>query len=381
MSTAPRRSRGRTLLAWYAGGLAGTLLFGGTASAVIFAGGKPPELLAHEDKKAADHPAGDQQVAPGDKPAEPGDKPAEAAAATKQTEHPAGDKPTDTKPASELAVDADQAQPAVPALDPAVVKRVADADKPPTDEPITDAKNDAGAKAETGAKAEPAVAAAAEPAHEEERPRRRVRRDDTAAEPAAAAAADAGEGAAKMFAAAVEGGKSETLKTRGGKVKTVGAADGDAVERGQVLVTFDAGGNEDEIATLRERIASLEGIDDEDARRQLKEARQRYDALQAASKSVPVVAGTGGKLSGFAVAVGDVLKSNQVIGRIAETGATARKVRVTVDRGTKVKRGAKATLGLRSGGEGEGTVSSVSGRTVIIDTGDHGAEDVENVHF
>ncbi len=35
---APRRSRGRTLLAWYASGLAGSLLFGGTASAVIFSG-------------------------------------------------------------------------------------------------------------------------------------------------------------------------------------------------------------------------------------------------------------------------------------------------------------------------------------------------------
>ena len=163
-------------------------------------------------------------------------------------------------------------------------------------------------------------------------------------------------------------------------MKTVGAADGDTVERGQVLVTFDAGGNEDELATLKERIASLEGIDDDDARRQLKEARQRLDALQAASKSVPVVATTSGKLSGFSVTVGDLLKSNQVVGRIAEGGVT-HKVRITVDRATKVRRGAKAILGLRSGGEGEGTVTSASGRTVVIDTGDHAADDVENVHF
>ncbi|MBI1945903.1 MAG: FHA domain-containing protein [Deltaproteobacteria bacterium] len=356
--TAPRRSRGRTLLAWYASGLAGSLLFGGTASAVIFVGGTPPEQVAALEDKPADHPAADK---PADQPAAKVDEPAGAAPAA------------DTKPP-----DADAHQPEVPALDPAAVKSVAEADKPPADKP---AEEPAAAKPEE-AKApveEPKAAPAAEPAppRDEERARRRVRREETAAEPAAEPAA---EGGTKVFAAAVEGGKSETLKTRGGKVKSVEAADGDTVERGKVLVTFDAGGNEDELNTLKERIASLEGIDDDDARRELKDARQRYEALQAASKSVPVVAGSSGKLTGFAVAVGDVLKNNQVVGRIAESGA-AKKVRVTVDRATKVKRGARAVLGLRGGGEGEGTVASTSGRTVIVDTGDHAAEDVETVHF
>ncbi|OGQ11241.1 MAG: hypothetical protein A2138_22625 [Deltaproteobacteria bacterium RBG_16_71_12] len=364
----PRRSRGRTLLTWYAGGLAGSLLFGGTASAVIFAGGEPPEQVAALEGKAGEQPAGDQPAGgptadkpAGDAAAKPGEQPAPAA----------GGKPADdAKPPP-----GDTPQPEVPALDPAVVKSVADADKPPADVPATD--KPAEAKAPTdAAKAAAAPTAEPAPARDEERPRRRPRREEPAAEPAAESAG----GATKVFAAAVDGGKSETLKTRGGKVKSVEAADGDAVERGRVLVTFDAGGNEDELTTLKERIASLEGIDDDDARRQLKEARQRYEALQAASKSVPVIAGMSGKLTGFSVSVGDVLRANQIVGRIAESGA-AKRVRVTVDRATKVKRGAKAVLGLRGGGEGEGTVASTSGRTVIVDTGEHPAEDVETVRF
>ena len=355
---APRRSRGKTLLAWYASGLAGSLLFGGTASAVIFTGGTPPEAVALAEEKAdGDKSNGPEAAAKGktddaekaDDKAAPGevDKPAEGA---KPAE---GDKPA-------------EADAPVPALDPAAVKSVAEADQPPPETPKAEE-----AKAEEPKAAEPKAAA------EEERARKRARREEAAVESASEAPA---EPSVRLFAATPEGGKSEALKTRGGKVKSVGAADGDTVERGQVLISFDAGGNEDEINTLKERIASLEGIDDDDARRQLKEARQRLDALLASSKSVPVVAGMSGKLSGFTVTAGDVLKNNQSVGRISEAGAP-RKVRVTVDKGTRVKRGASATLILKKGGEATGTVSSTSGRTVVIDTGDTSGDDVDSVRF
>jgi len=75
-----------------------------------------------------------------------------------------------------------------------------------------------------------------------------------------------------------------------------------------------------------------------------------------------------------------VLKNNQSVGRISEAGAP-RKVRVTVDKGTRVKRGASATLILKKGGEATGTVSSTSGRTVVIDTGDTSGDDVDSVRF
>ncbi|MCC7071840.1 MAG: FHA domain-containing protein [Deltaproteobacteria bacterium] len=363
---APRRSRGRTLVAWYASGLAGSLLFGGTASAVIFSGTRVDEQVAVRPDLpgAADKPADH----PSDKPADPAadaDKPA--------TDKPATDTPTDAptdqaaaadKPAAAVPGAADGAAPAVPALDPLAVKPVAEADKPPVDEDAPD-------KPVEAAPAPPPA-----PPRDEERRRPRPRREESAAEPAS----EPTEGTAKLFAATVEGGKGETLKTRGGKVKSVEAADGDAVERGKVLITFDAGGNEDDLSTLQERIASLEGIDDDEARRQLRDARQRLEALQAASKSVPVVAGMSGKLSGFAVAVGDLLKPNQVVGHVSEAGA-AKRVRVTVDRATRVKRGDSATLVLRGGSEATGTVSSTKGRTVVIDTGDTPAENVESVRF
>ena len=365
---APQRSRGRTLLAWYASGLAGSLLFGGTASAVIFTGERADGSAVVAPELAADKPA--------DHPATATDKPADhpAAAPDKPADHPAA---APDKPAGDAPALADGAQPAVPALDAPAVKRVADADQPPVadddDEPDA-AKAAAAAPAEVPPVDKPAAPAVSA---DSERRRPRPRRDESVAEPASDAPDD---GEPKVFAATVEGSKGETLKTRGGQVKTVEAADGDVVERGKVLITFDAGGNEDDLTTLKERIASLEGIDDEEARRQLRDARQRLEALQAASKSVPVVAGASGKLSGFAVAVGDVLKPNQVVGRISEAGG-AKKVRVNVDRSTRVKRGDSATLLLKGGGEATGTVGSTKGRTVVVDTGDTPAENVESVRF
>jgi multidrug efflux pump subunit AcrA (membrane-fusion protein) len=166
------------------------------------------------------------------------------------------------------------------------------------------------------------------------------------------------------FPATPEGGRSEAVKTRGGKVKSVEVADGDVVKRGQLLVTFESDGNEDEIATLRDRIQALEGADDDEAKRRLREA-----------KTAPAA----GKLTGFDVRAGQLLKSGEVIGRIGD-GETPRRVRVTVDKPARARVGQSVTLVLRRGGEAAGTVVSVSGKKVVVQC-EVAADEVASVRF
>jgi biotin carboxyl carrier protein len=177
----------------------------------------------------------------------------------------------------------------------------------------------------------------------------------------------------------VDGGKSETLRaSKGGKVKTISAKDGDTVSKGDVLVSFDDGGaNADEIATLRDRIASEEGADSDEAKKDLKASKDKLAALQSKGGG-PIVAGMSGKLVGFSV--GAVLKSGETVGRIVD-GEAPKRVRVNVDRNTKVRKGQNVTLVLKRGGEGAGTVASVNGRTISVDTGDLSGDEVDAVRF
>jgi multidrug efflux pump subunit AcrA (membrane-fusion protein) len=185
---------------------------------------------------------------------------------------------------------------------------------------------------------------------------------------------------AQLYPAVVDGGKSESVKTRtGGRVKSVDVKDGDTVAKGQVLVTFDSGADPAEIATLEDRIASLENADDEEAKRELKAAKQKLAALEGGAKAQPIVAGMDGKLSGFGVSVGTVLRAGETVGKIGDGDVPAR-VWITVPRG-KVSKGQTVQLVLKGGGAAEGTVLSVSGKTVVVDTGAEPGDAVDAVKF
>jgi hypothetical protein len=182
------------------------------------------------------------------------------------------------------------------------------------------------------------------------------------------------------FSATPEGGRSESVRTKtGGRVRTVEVADGASVSRGAVLVTFETGADADEIATLQDRISSLEAVEGDEAKRDLKTAKARLAALEAGQKAQPITAGIDGRLSGFSVAVGAVLKAGEVVGTIAD-GEVPTRVRVTV-RGVTPKSGQQVTLTLKSGGTATGSVASVSGKNVVVDTGTTAAAAVSSVSF
>jgi hypothetical protein len=54
-------------------------------------------------------------------------------------------------------------------------------------------------------------------------------------------------------------------------------------------------------------------IGDDEAKRELKTAKQKLAALEGGQKASPITAGLDGKLSGFNVTVGSVLKAGDVI--------------------------------------------------------------------
>ena len=220
------------------------------------------------------------------------------------------------------------------------------------------------------------VAAALTPADRVRLLRRRAR-----LRASAEAVAAATEGTAQVFAATVDGGKSEQLRTRtGGRVKTVEANDGDNVVKGQSLITFESGSDPAEIATLQDRIASLENAEDDEAKLELKQAKQKLAAIEGGQKAQPIVAGLDGKLSGFNVVVGTVLRANEVVGKVAD-GEVPTRVRITVTKGTKIAKGQIVQLVLRAGGTAEGSVIAVTGKSVVVDTGTEPGDGIESVKF
>jgi hypothetical protein len=345
--------RGRVLATWYAGGLVGALLFGGTGTAVLAMSSpstEDPTAVVEAPKPVEAGGAGsapDGAPKAGDvKPVDQAEKGAQPDAAVK-TDAPPQPTPDATKDKA-----AEQAVTPPPVETPPEKVEPKQPDPSPPPPPVENNKRD-----------------------RRDRDRDRDRQASTSKP---ANDDDGGDG--KSFAATPEGGKSETLRVKGGKVKTVEAKEGDVVGKGQVLITFEEGESSDEIATLRDRIASLEGAEDEDAKRDLKAAKAKLDALTGNKGGGPLVASIAGKLVGFSVSPGSVLKNGESVGRIVE-GDEPKRVKVRVDRSTKVKRGQEATLILKRGGEAPGTVSSVSGKNVTVDTGDLAADEVASVRF
>jgi predicted component of type VI protein secretion system len=207
------------------------------------------------------------------------------------------------------------------------------------------------------------------------------------AEQAPPAAADAsknasgdapGAGRNATYKAVVDGGGTDTIRTKtGGRVANVEVTDGAVVKRGQTLVTFSSGGDPGEVQTLRDRIASLQNAEDEDDRRSLEAAKARLAGLLGAA---PVVATSDGRVSGFSVTVGAVLRPGEVLGTIGGEDEPTR-VRVTVPQEVQVNRGQDATLVLKSGGSAVGRVVSRSGTSVVVDTGTVAADAVDGVRF
>jgi predicted component of type VI protein secretion system len=319
-------STGRVLGMWYGAGLVGSLLLGGAASAALVATAPAVEPT----------PAALVVVAAPEPTPSPAPTPAPAA----------------------VVVDAGVAD----------VIEVADAGAvvaEPT--PGPDPTPAAAANATVVA---PAADAPAEPVVEDEP-------DDKpkAKRPAASSSNTGGP-----FAASVDSGHFEVLKSRsGGRVKTA-LADGAQVAKGTIIVTFEPSADAGEIATLQDRIASLEGVEGDEAKRDLKAARQKLAALEAGQNAAPVVATMDGVLTGFSATPGTILKGGESFGRIVDTSVSAR-VKVTVARGTRVKSGQRVRMNLKSGGSISGTVVAVNGRVVLVDPGGEPAENVESVSF
>lgn len=365
---APPFAKGRVLALWYAFGLAGSLVFGGAATAVVVFSAAPAQ--ADQDAVALNEGAPPAAVA-AKADAEMAKADAPAADAAKVAGTATSDTVDDAAAAAAAKAEAANAEAAKAEAEKAQAAK-AEAEKAVE---ATKAKQDPTAVAA----AEKDLAADDEPADAPKVEKRKRRSSSASSTAASSEGASDEEGAGKTFRATSDGGKSETLRTRGGKVRAVDAKDGEMVSKGQTLVTFEEGENGDEVATLRDRIASLEGAEDEEARRDLKAAKAKLDALQG-SKSAPIIAGMAGRLSGFSVGAGAVLKNGETVGRIVE-GEAPRRVKVSVDRQTRAKRGQEVTLVLRRGGEGAGTVLAISGRTITIDTGDLAADEVESVRF
>ncbi len=381
--------RNRVLAMWYAGGLVGSLLFGGALAAVMVLRATPADAAvasaadvaagaahdgaaargAHADG-AADKPAADDAAPPGAEGGKAGDgKAGDAAAADAAGDDANGD---DAKAGDAEAGDAKDGD-----------AKAGDAkagDAKAGDAKAGDANVAAVAAAEKDVPNDDVDAApdAADKAPERHHARRHSSRSSASSASSSSSSSDDGDG--RAYGATVDGGHSESLRTKsGGQVKSVEAKNGDDVKKGQVLVSFDAGDNANAVATLRDRIASLEGVDDDDARRDLAAAKEKLSALQGKAGG-PIVAGMSGKLTGFTVAEGAVLKPGETVGRIVE-GEASKRVRVSVPRSAHVRRGQDATLVLKHGGEGAGKVASVSGHTVIVDCGDLDADEVSAVKF
>jgi biotin carboxyl carrier protein len=328
---------GRVLAGWYAAGFAVTLVLGGAGSAALALAAPEPPVVAASTPTTT----------------------------TTTTTSPAPPPP----PAA--VVDAGMAA----AMDAGAAAAVVDAGAA--------VEPSAGTAAEAKG-TNPEVAEPTPPAtpNEEEAAPTTSRRDRTAARatsPRASTSSASSSGAS--YPATVDGGDVESVRTRtGGRVASIEVADGATVTRGQRLLTFDAGGDPGDLQTLQDRIASLESSDDEEAKRDLKTAKAKLAALESGRGAPPVVAGSDGKLTGFNVAVGMVLKPGEVVGKIGD-GEVPTRVRIAIPRGLGIKTGQSATLVLKSGGTADGTVVSVSGRSAVIDTGAVAGDAVDAVKF
>jgi len=333
---------GRGLLTYYMGGLVSSLLLGGAASAALIASAPPP---APPTPPLAPVPAA--VVAPPPAPVDAATPPRDAATPPVDAAVP---------PPAAPPVDAATPPPAVPADPPP--DKPAD---PPADAAAVDAKAAATeAAADDDNDDKPAVAT------KERKPRR--------------SGGGGGGSSSGPFAASVDNGRAEVLRSKtGGKVKTA-LADGAAVQKGTIIVTFESGADPAELATLQDRIGSLEGVESEEAKRDLKAAKAKLAALEAGQNAAPLVAGMDGLLRGFTATPGAVLKAGETVGKIVDGDVVAR-VKVTVSRSTRPRTGQSVMMNLKSGGSISGTIVSVSGRTVIIDPGGETAENVESVSF
>ncbi len=347
-NSAPRPS----LWLWYGGGLAATLLLGTAASAYII-GTAPVQAAAEVVAARASTDAG--VLAAPSLAAPPPSSPEAVAVAEAGLKDARGKDPAQH-------VDTDSAAVKVAVAEPAATGKTTTAAEPA---PVNDT---AATRRDTPRRKRTSSSAASAD-------------DDGAAATDSSAAQDsapqASDGAS--FAAVPDQARTESVKAKAGKVKSVDANEGDVVSKGQSLVTFEDGASQDEIVSLRDRIASLEAVDSEDARRELKASRQKLDALVGA-RSGPIVAPASGTLAGWSVAAGQVLKAGDTLGRVSD-GDTPKRVRVTVAKSTKARRGQSVTLVLKRGGEGDGVVGSVNGRNVVVDCGDLAAEEVSAVRF
>jgi predicted component of type VI protein secretion system len=322
---------GRVLAGWYAAGFAMSIVLGGAGTAALALTAPEPVI------------------------------PAEASPSTTPPHAP-------TAAAGAATAGGDTAPAVVNGGAVGVVDAGSPAAPPPEPPPATPEPAPAGA---ASAKApEPAPVPAPETAPEPTTKHERVEATKTAKASASA-----------RYAASVDGSGVETVRTKtGGKVASVDVADGATVTRGQRLVTFDTGGDPGEIQTLQDRIASLENADDDEAKRDLKTAKQRLAALEAGRGAPPVVAGSDGTLTGFNVVVGALLKAGDVVGKVSD-GDVPTRVRISVGAGVKIKAGQSATLILKSGGTADGSVVSVTGRSVVVDTGSVAGDAVDAVEF
>ncbi len=321
---------GRVLVSYYLGGLVGSLLLGGAASAALIAQAPPPA-----DPIAA--PVVETVAAP----TAPTPAPTPAA------------PPPETPPADDAAAKVDDAKADVVKVEDGAAVAVEGADAKGDDS--ADAVDD-----EDDAVEDVAAASAAATS----KPRRRVSNQNVSG----------------PFAASVDPGKSEVLRSKtGGRVKTA-LSEGATVQKGTVIVTFESGADAAEIATLQDRIASLEAVESDEAKRDLKAAKAKLAALEGGQNAAPVVATVDGTLKGMTASVGSVVKAGESIAKVVDADVAAR-VRVTVARGTRARSGQKVMMNLKSGGSLSGTVVAVSGRTVIVDPGSEAAENVDSVKF
>ncbi|MBM4282859.1 MAG: FHA domain-containing protein [Deltaproteobacteria bacterium] len=328
---------GRGLARWYAAGLVASLVVGGAASGAMIAT-SPPAPVGPPAVPATPSPPPVAITTPPAVPALPAEAPVLAVVG-----------------AGVANASVDAGAPAVP-----------EADAPTGSAP--------GAPATEGGEPdeEPNDVVATAP------PRARPRREGEVrpAAPVAAAAAET-----VTYPAVVDGGGVEAVRTKtGGRVAAVDVADGATVKKGQTLLTFASGADPGEIQTLQDRIASLENAEEDEAKRDLRAAKTKLAALEGGRGAPPVVAPADGQLSGFNVIVGAVLRPGELVGKVGD-GDVPTRVRVTLPQGVRVKAGQPATLVLKGGGTADGTVTSASGRSVVVDTGAVGGDAIEGVRF
>jgi biotin carboxyl carrier protein len=174
-----------------------------------------------------------------------------------------------------------------------------------------------------------------------------------------------------------------------GTIASVSVADGDSVKRGTTILTLEGGGgaDPDEIANLKESIASLEEIAESQpsAADMLEQEKSKLARLLAKSKAPKVVAPASGTVSGLSMTAGGSVSSGDVVCTIARGGSPTASIQLTGKDARRAKRGARVELELSSGGTADGTVKSSRRRggktTVVLDVGGASLDDVSRARF